>query len=822
MDDLPAAFRYIRTVIAECVADARHRGFRRGGVAKGNSGTEIRPFTLYNFPALPRALMFVLLGSAAMFAHAATPLEVVEVTARLRPENSQRVPIGMSVIDGRTLETTNTYTTSQLSQLVPSLNYTSPNPRNTALTIRGLGSSVVAVAQANDGLEPGVGFYVDQVYHARPATAAFDLLDLERVEVLRGPQGTLFGKNTTAGALNITTLAPTFQREIRAETSGGNRDFHQSRFSLNGPLLPGILAGRISGLTTRRDGNIANLRSGVELNDVENFALRAQLLFAPREGFSARFITDYAAVDSHCCVQVPVGVGKTQKPLDRQYPALAAGLGYAPPSFRAADRLTDIDAALKVMSHEGGASANLHWAGEAHEYTAITAWRFWQWNAANDRDYLGIPIQTVQGIPSRQDQYSQEFRLASSGVRRIDYTLGLFAFTQTIAGKPVTEYGPQAAYWLLGPAPATPDNLLDGYRSTGDTRFTSDSYAGFGELVWHLSPRIDLTGGLRYTWEQKDGRFASEVTGGLATDDAALVKKKLSILRPQSYAAEVSDGSLGGRLGASWQWRETIMPYVTWAQGQKSGGINMSGLPLDAANQPALAAAVVRPETNTTLEIGMKSTWQDGRIRANADIFQTRVDDFQANVVDTGPGALRGYLANIEEVTVEGIELDLAATLTERLGLWGSATWSDGEYTSYRNAPCPLEAITSSTSSCDLSGRPLPALPRWAFAGGAEYTHPFALHRLAGEIFLRGDFSYRSDIFGDATDSAAAVMPAYGLVNVVVGFRQDGPWELLFWGRNVFDADYLQNVTVQAGNSGLVLGLPGDPASIGVTVRLNL
>ena len=155
-------------------------------------------------------------------------VETVIVTARRREEDPQRVPISLSVIPMETLERTRTYNINQLTLLQPSVNYTSPNPRNTALTIRGLGSSVVAIAQANDGLEPGVGFYVDQVYHGRPATAAFDFVDVERVEVLRGPQGTLFGKNTTAGAISITTREPDVpardpRRGFRGITSGTSR-----------------------------------------------------------------------------------------------------------------------------------------------------------------------------------------------------------------------------------------------------------------------------------------------------------------------------------------------------------------------------------------------------------------------------------------------------------------------------------------------------------------------------------------------------------------------------------------------------------------------
>ncbi len=179
------------------------------------------------------------------------------------------VPGGVSVVGGAVLDRTMVFNTNQITQLVPSLNYSSPNPRNTAFTIRGLGSSVVAVSQANDGLEPGVGFYVDQVYHARPATAAFDFLDVERVEVLRGPQGTLFGKNTTAGAINIVTAAPSFEPDMRVEGSFGNIGFVQGKASFSGPIVGDKLAVRVSAQGTRRDGVIDNVTTGVKLNDVK-------------------------------------------------------------------------------------------------------------------------------------------------------------------------------------------------------------------------------------------------------------------------------------------------------------------------------------------------------------------------------------------------------------------------------------------------------------------------------------------------------------------------------------------------------------------------
>src|ERR1700682_1431537 len=191
------------------------------------------------------ALLGIASEARAQSEQRSAALEAIIVTARLRQEDAQAVPIPLSVANGDTLQTTYTNNISQLSSLVPSLNYVSPNPRNTAFTIRGLGSSVVAVSQSNDGLEPGVGFYVDQVYHGRPATAAFDFVDLERVEVRRGPQDTLFGKNTTAGAINIVSKAPTFEREVDAEVSAGNLGFYQAKASLSGGRIDNLVAAQI-------------------------------------------------------------------------------------------------------------------------------------------------------------------------------------------------------------------------------------------------------------------------------------------------------------------------------------------------------------------------------------------------------------------------------------------------------------------------------------------------------------------------------------------------------------------------------------------------
>ena len=773
------------------------------------------------------ALLAVPLPAMALAAPAlADRPDTIIVTARQRPEAAQDVPAALSVVDGPWLEQSLTLNTQGLTSLIPALNYSSANPRNTAFTIRGLGSSVVAVSQANDGLEPGVGYYVDGVYHARPATAAFDFSDIARVEVLRGPQGTLFGKNTTAGAINIVSAAPSFTSAASAELSIGERLFAQGRFSATGPLAGETLAYRVSATFTRRDGVLHNVANGRDQNGLGAQAARAQLLWQPTDDVRIRLIGDYASFDSECCTQVYLRVGTSLRPPARQYPALAAAAGYAPPSSNAYDRLTDIDAPLAVKTSEGGIAATTDWTRGAVTLTAISAWRFWNWDAANDRDYTGLPIQLVQRIPSRQDQFSQELRIAGNGTSAFTYVAGLYWFRQVLTGRPTSVYGPYGAPWLIGPttgaaATPVPANLLDGYGQTGRTRFAVNSVAAFAEANWRLRPALTLTGGLRYTHEDKVGDYSTVVSGGPPVSDPALISARLGVLRPQTYAARDRDGSLSGRANIAWQPTDALLLYASIARGFKSGGINMSGLPLDANNQPALATAVVRPERNTTWEAGLKAQLWDRRLTLNLAAYHTRVRDFQATVVDSSQTvALRGYLSNIPAVRVRGIEAD-ATLRIGALTLVGALAYGDGVYASYLAGPCPLERQTAATAACDLTGQRLAGLPRWSQTLSADYTLPVG----RGALFAHADSNWRSGIFGDPTLSRFTWIDGYNLTNASLGYRRQTSagtsWDIAVFARNLLGANYLQNLTIQAGNSGLILGTPSDPRTVGLTFRLR-
>ena len=610
-------------------------------------------------------------------------------------------------------------------------------------------------------------------------------------------------------------------------------NFVQARGWVSGPITDSV-AFRLSGVSTRRDGVIDNVRLGRAANTLGTQAVRGQLLFKPNDRLQTRVIADFTNFQAYCCTQVFVRVGQTQRAAARQFggPAgLAAQFGYVPASTNPYDRRIDYDGPLGVDTNEGGLSAITDLNLGFGTVTSVTAWRFWNWDAENDRDYTGLPIQLSQHIPSRQDQYSQELRLASNGDHRLTYVVGLYGFRQRITGRPISIYGPAGARYLIGTttgtgagAVAVPSNLLDGYGQDGRTDFRTQSYAAFGEANLRLVDRLTLTGGLRYTHEDKDGYYSTFTFGGpaivapTAAQVTALNTARLGVLRGQTYEAHNQEGNVTGRANLGWQATDDALVYASAARGFKSGGINMSGLPLTSTNQPALTTAVVRPERVTTYEVGLKTRAFDRRLVFNIDAYYTRVRDFQATVVDNAQTvALRGYLSNIPRVTVKGIEADATALVMRGLSVRAGLAYADGRYTDYPAGPCPLELQTATTTVCSLTGKRLASLPRFAVTAGVDYAVPVG----RGSVFVHADTVSRSGYNGDPTISRFTYVGAYNLTNANVGYRFADGLEVAVFARNLLDADYLQNLTVQAGNSGLIVGTPSDPRTIGVTLRFR-
>ena len=491
--------------------------------------------------------------------------EGVVVTARRIEEVAREVPIPVSVIDGNLITDTGAFNVNRLKELIPTVQFYSTNPRNSSVTIRGLGAPF---GLTNDGIEPGVGLYIDGMFFARPASATLDFLDVERIEVLRGPQGTLFGKNTTAGAINVITRKPTFTPETDFELNYGNFGFVQAKASIAGPLVPKV-AGRLSFSGTQRDGTIYNTATDDDVNDLNNLGLRGQLLVAPSDALAINVASDYTRQRPEGYTQVVAGVAPTLRNPNRQYAQIAADLGYTPPSFNAFDRVTDVDTPLRSNQELGGTALNIDWNVGSGRITSTTSWRFWNWDPSNDRDFVGLPVTSISAAPSTQHQWTQEVRYAGTLATAVSLVVGGFAFKQDLESTPSfkQEQGFAAARFLLAPsaAAATP-GLLDGYGYDQFVDFNNVSSAVFGQVAWSVTERLRLLPGLRFNYDQKDVTFDQKVYGGLQTADPVLIALQRSILAPQSYVADVDDTNTSGQMTVAYGVSTRVLPGISkWA-----------------------------------------------------------------------------------------------------------------------------------------------------------------------------------------------------------------------------------------------------------------
>ena len=609
----------------------------------------------------------------------------VVVTARRTEETAQEVPIPVSVLRGDLVADAGAFNVNRLKEMLPTVQFYSTNPRNSSINIRGLGAPF---GLTNDGIEPGVGLYIDGVFFARPAAATMDFLDVEQVEVLRGPQGTLFGKNTTAGAINVTTRKPSFTPASEVELNYGNIGFVQAKASVTGPLFKNVAA-RASFSGTQRDGVLINTRTGDDVNDLNNLGLRGQVLYAPSSALGVTFSVDHTRQRPRGYTQVVAGVAATLRPANRQYPAMAADLNYTAPSFNAFDRLTDVDTPMRSYQALGGSSLNVDWKLGKGRLTSTTAYRYWDWKPSNDRDFLGLPITTISAAPSYQKQWTQEVRYAGSVASNLDVVVGGFYFRQALDSDPSfkQEQGAAAARFLLVPsANAATTGLLDGYGFNQYLKYQNTSSALFGQIEWSTTDRLRVLPGLRLNYDQKDVSFDQQVYGGLQTTNAALIALQRSVLAPQTYAADVNDTNLSGQMSIAFKVAEPINTYATYATSFKSVGLNLNGVPTDAQDQPVLSAATVKPEDVRHIEVGLKTTLFRN-VTANVSVYDTEVDDFQAQVINAGVGVLRGYLANAERVRVRGVEFDGGLALSRTLSFYLSAAFTDGKYVSFPDAP---------------------------------------------------------------------------------------------------------------------------------------
>jgi iron complex outermembrane receptor protein len=733
------------------------------------------------------------------------------------------VPIAITVLGGSELDRNVHIRLEDLNQLSPSTVVVITNGHQTTMSIRGIGNN-----PGSDGLENSAGVFVDGVYLGRPGMVSMDLIDIKQIEELRGPQGTLFGKNTTAGAINITTELPSYDWGLKGAVTYGNYNYLQLQGSVTGPITKD-LAFRVTAYSTTRNGDIYDVANGQMVNTLNRNGVRAQLLYKPDDDFSIRLIGEYsaeqqstgavlgiAAVDPLALTKLTsaaAAIGGTL--ITNPYKGeIAQGLVIDPTGQYSSD-----GGPYDTGTRQGAGSAEINWKFGGFTLTSLTAFRYWQYRSHSDTE--GSSANVLSGGYYIQDrQWTQEFRLAFPRMGNIDLISGVYYFNQYIRTDQHVEYGEDAAAWLTGLPNATLNALAAAYQynpvayaaykpivgvlalnnSSGNTYADplTHSLAGFAQGTWHIMPQWNFTGGVRVTYETKkeDVWSATAASPHIAISDTA-----------PSWLASTDYHPMPG-----------LMVYGTISHGEKAGGLNTTLL-----GQGSAATYAVPPETATNYEVGMKGDWFRHRLVVNFDLFRMDVHDYQANVEETIGTTLTSLITSAGKVRTQGAEFEATVVPVTGISLHGFAGYNDAKYLSYLSGPCPVEVTFANPSqtSCNLSGRPVVGAPKWTMGANGLAETPVTEHQT---IYFSPEISWRSHYYGSADDSTYSVTGGYVLVNLRAGIRDtDGHWDLSVWGRNVTNKHYINNYfNYGSFVPGAYAAVFGDPATYGATFRVKM
>ncbi|HEY4078815.1 MAG TPA: TonB-dependent receptor [Rhizomicrobium sp.] len=722
--------------------------------------------------------------------------ESVIVTARHTQEREQDVPISMSVLTADSLDATGAYTLADIQHQIPGLVSYNSNPRNSSVGIRGLG-----VTSAQDGLDTSVGVYVDGVYLGRPGMALQDLIDVEQVEVLRGPQGTLYGRNSSAGAINITTKAPSFDPSLTAEVSGGSYTYNQERFTATGPLIDGVLAYRLTAFNTYRDGYTNNYKTGGRDNGVNRSGVRGQLLATPNTDLSIRWIGEYSVEDDTSNGSVitqilPDSVGIATA---RTKAALSAA-GWTP----FASNSTGTNSIHNMRTRQAATSVevdyDLGWANA----TSITAYRQWEFFPLQDSDNTPLDILQVNVARTRDVQATQEFRLASKP-GSFTWQTGVFLFHQNLRDNYIlNQYGYNAGAFLTNYArqsnpTAAAVTITPGAQYIDDVRSRTDSVAVFGQFNWEIVTGLTLTGGVRFTQDWRDGAAVSSVKGTIPA----------SLTPAINYNLRIDGNNVSGLASLAYKLDDNSLLYATYSNGYKAAGLN-----LDAA-VPA-AGLVLQPELTDNYEVGTKFSLLDNKLFVKADVYWTELSGLQANYYP--PDGSKSYLTNAGNVRARGVELETTYAVTRNFNLGVNGAYNEATYTSYPAAPCPI----GTTGLCSLTGWPVYEAPKWVANVNASYSWDYNANT---RPYLSAQYSYTSRYNGTIDDSPYTQIPGYSLVNLRIGAAlANGKYDVAVWANNAFDQRYYTSTALASlpgASSFGVSGAPGTPRLLGATFRAN-
>ncbi|MBC6983609.1 TonB-dependent receptor [Caulobacter sp. 17J80-11] len=762
-----------------------------------------------------------LLAAASASAEPAAVEELV-VTAQKREQRLIDAPLSVAVVTGEAMERSGGRDLKDLQTLTSGLIVTSTaNETQTTARLRGVGT-----VGDNPGLESSVGVVIDGVYRPRTGTAINDLGELDRIEILKGPQGTLFGKNASAGLISVLTAAPEFNTYLEAEATVGELGTRGASLTLNAPITD-TLAGRLFVARRLRDG-IYDVRTGDgprterQDNNQDYWTARGQLLFTPSDDAEIRVIADYTKREENCCAGVMLVRGPTAAWID----GLAADEGVAPtPNPGARTAWSNRSTAQQI--EDAGLSVQLDLDLGAATLTSITAARSWSTKNGYDADFSTADIYYRDPDGSFGSEFatlSQELRLA--GKRdALDWMVGAFLAAEDVERRDEYLYGadyetylgllltgganPNRVSEITGFAPGAAFVAGEGARDT--YRQEARTLALFTNDTWRLTERLELTAGLRFTAEDKDLASTWRTTdGGAACAAAKAAATGVSVLcLPWSNGAfngtshqSRSETAWSGTLKASWRLSDEAVTYASWARGWKAGGFN-----LDREQTAYLldADTAFEDERVDAYELGAKTRWFDGALAVDAAVFRQEFQDFQLNTFANATFVVR----SVPELTSTGAEVEARwATPLDGLNLSGGVTYAETEFGSD-----PVTGLVR------LPGSRSAFAPLWSAAAAADWSRPIG-HGLEAGAWLSGKFN--SDYNTGSDLNPLKIQPAFWRADarVWVG-AADGRWAAELWARNLTDELYRQVAFDAPLQAGTVNAFLGEPRSVGVTVRVR-
>ena len=789
-------------------------------------------------------------------------VEEVTVTARLREEKAQDVPLPVSVVGGKTADVQLLDRLQDLATKVPNFVPYITNPRTSAIAIRG----ITGISGGADGSESATGMIVDNVFFTHVGFQWSNYVDLQSFEVARGPQGTLLGKNTTVGAVIIHTQLPSFEPSATFETSFGNYDHIIERLNVTGPIIPETLAARATFYLDKSDGWINDQVSGAGLLDNNRWGVRGQLYYTGEE-LTDRLIFDrlrsdeynnYSAVDANnfpfYANGSPVNIWNGSKS-SGFIPVMNYRLGALPTTFDPYSpqltNLRNLDQRTTGLSNE----INHPWGEDT--FTSIAAWREFTLhprNANNSTWGNGLDIQST-GYDVYVDQYSLENRLASPKDETLEWTIGTYLLREQVDSQDRETNASQAAAWFLNKPNASPA-LLWGTTSHQDGIARTFSAAAFAQTSWHLDEQWTLTTGLRNTYEIREGSDFGWVNGNTTAAGISAVQTSLGGYSFFDTGGQTQrTNSLSGLINPSYRFNENILAYASTARGEKSGAVNTNALPLlnSAGGFLGFQPVLTHPEVSWDYELGVKTNWLDNKLIVNLNVFWNDIYDFQAVLVNagyldvTGVPLRKSYLGNIPQVRARGFEFDTRYSPIERLWINFSGQATDLRYVSFPQAAPSNDWLWPTSGNINgilaplfvnLSGQRVtsgvsgnaPFSP-YSFNIGANYEHPLGAalkdygYALPISAFGYANLSwyYRSQL-SEPLSIYYIEQPSYSIINAGVGLKtDDGKYSANLWVKNLADARYIIGAGIGSATSpGTITFGPSNPRTFGGTLSVKL